>query len=319
MFRELLKDLAQGSRALEATYTKMWHIINEHGAEEVHIAQDVFALVSYSARLLTGTELQYAVAAQAPFSASIDPEDLYDEAVLTEPCLGLITINDTHLVDFVHATAREFFYDHLSGLFAKTQEALCKACWSYLVQEGLGRCTEVDEIQSHFQNYPFLSYAAQFWSLHARQAGDHFQYHDLAELLSSHVNTVERVIRLTLCFRHNCLRQILEEDNTPSWSFSETLWTRFPTKIAPQHLAAFASLHALAASLLDRGADPNATDSNGWTALRWAALTDSVQVMELLVDHGASVDSKDAKNSQLFFGRSESVIQVLVYCQNLLN
>ncbi len=50
---------------------------------------------------------------------------------------------------------------------------------------------------------------------------------------------------------------------------------------------------AVAALLLDRGADPNARGRNGHSALHWAASRDDLDVAESLISRGANVNARD--------------------------
>uniref|UniRef100_A0A183B821 ANK_REP_REGION domain-containing protein n=1 Tax=Echinostoma caproni TaxID=27848 RepID=A0A183B821_9TREM len=60
----------------------------------------------------------------------------------------------------------------------------------------------------------------------------------------------------------------------------------------------FACYHghlSLVDTLLRRGADINAKDQNGWTALHWAAQRCHADIVELLLDHGASRSMEDMR------------------------
>jgi hypothetical protein len=49
----------------------------------------------------------------------------------------------------------------------------------------------------------------------------------------------------------------------------------------------------LIAALIKNGADVNATDKNGTTALMWAAKANHLETIITLIDNGADVDSRD--------------------------
>ncbi|KAA0188992.1 Ankyrin-3, partial [Fasciolopsis buskii] len=60
----------------------------------------------------------------------------------------------------------------------------------------------------------------------------------------------------------------------------------------------FACYHghlSLAETLLRRGADITAKDQNGWTALHWAAQRCHADIVELLLDYGASRSMEDVR------------------------
>jgi ankyrin repeat protein len=57
--------------------------------------------------------------------------------------------------------------------------------------------------------------------------------------------------------------------------------------VTPLHSAAAGRQTECARILLERGADPNATQAGGWTALHAAAANGNTELAELLLDHGA--------------------------------
>lgn len=61
----------------------------------------------------------------------------------------------------------------------------------------------------------------------------------------------------------------------------------------PVHIAAKKAHHAIATYLLDAGADPNALDSNGRTAVYWASYYGHNELVKLLLSKGAHADSSD--------------------------
>ncbi len=84
------------------------------------------------------------------------------------------------------------------------------------------------------------------------------------------------------------------------------------------HNAAIDGRADLAELLLDRGADPNATDAQQWTPLHFAAREHHVALAELLLRRGASIDAVDSfGNTPLFRatfdsrGRGEMITTLL--------
>jgi ankyrin repeat protein len=58
-------------------------------------------------------------------------------------------------------------------------------------------------------------------------------------------------------------------------------------KVAPLHSAVSARHGEVVALLLERGADPNARQQEGWTALHGAAHNGDAETVEALLLHGA--------------------------------
>ncbi|THD21293.1 putative Ankyrin repeat-containing [Fasciola hepatica] len=69
----------------------------------------------------------------------------------------------------------------------------------------------------------------------------------------------------------------------------------FEANFTPLLFACYHGHLALVDTLLRRGADINAKDQNGWTALHWAAQRCHADVVELLLDYGASRSIEDAR------------------------
>lgn len=74
---------------------------------------------------------------------------------------------------------------------------------------------------------------------------------------------------------------------------------------------------ACVAELLKAGADPNHTESDGWSALHWAARKGHEQVCELLLQYGAKIDAKDKGcNTPLDWAESRDYTTVATALRN---
>ena len=81
----------------------------------------VFSWVSYSVRPLTLIELQHALAARNPGLSTINEDLLCHKTLITKPCLGLIIINGSGIVGFMHSTAQEMFPEYLQEILGAAQ------------------------------------------------------------------------------------------------------------------------------------------------------------------------------------------------------
>ena len=63
----------------------------------------------------------------------------------------------------------------------------------------------------------------------------------------------------------------------------------------PSHIAAFADAKEVAALLIERGADINATGKNGWTPLHGAAWFNASRTAALLIERGADINGKNKR------------------------
>ena len=66
-----------------------------------------------------------------------------------------------------------------------------------------------------------------------------------------------------------------------------------PFKAAPLHEAAFFGRTDDIRALLERGADPNAPDAQGWSPLNWAAGFAGAEIVAMLIEAGADVTATD--------------------------
>ena len=82
------------------------------------------------------------------------------------------------------------------------------------------------------------------------------------------------------------------------------------------HRAARENRVDIARALIDRGAEVDARNENGWTPLHWAAWDNSLEVARLLLDRGAEIDARnELGNTPLYWatwGNSLDVARLLI-------
>ncbi|KAF7503672.1 hypothetical protein GJ744_003401 [Endocarpon pusillum] len=237
-------------------------------------------------------------------------------------------------VNFVHQTARDFFETYsrnssaadVNGLnldFQAANEHLAAICVQYLLREetflGLNQVSlrvrshpaYVEIMQEFLGQRVFLRYAIQSWAFHARSLCTP----------SSAISTLIRRLLSSPTRRDNIMTITYFVDKNMGWNI--------PFGQTPLHLAAYfnipwlsqmyisenrSSVHATTnmldtpliwasemgstecvKRLLAAGADPNAFEIDGWSALHWAARNGHPDVATLLLAYGASLDHRDGR------------------------
>lgn len=73
-----------------------------------------------------------------------------------------------------------------------------------------------------------------------------------------------------------------------------------PMHVAPLNSAVAGNHYAIAAKLIEAGADANHKQADGFTPLMGAAQNGNLQMVQLLLDHGADVNARVDKNAAQF-------------------
>jgi ankyrin repeat protein len=304
---------------LDGIYRAILDRINE-GGEASSQALKILQWTVYARRPLSIDELKDVLQTDA----SILPATLSDQRASNELLLltdyedmswGLLErvpkLNEIDIVQFVHESARDFLLHHAleylgptltpaSNTMAYANYNIARICLNYLSQD------EIISFARHrsrnlTQNFPLLQYAASNWLKHVQSAD---------------FENVSADIRMDYL-------QSLSEHSISRWKELNGILcsssSRFKNdSLTFLHIASRYGLHNLMLAALNAdpklGALSDLGDGTGRTPLSWAAGSGNMAVASLLINHGASVNSRDSLYglpvlSWAVLGGQESVVQ----------
>ncbi|KAL8870062.1 MAG: hypothetical protein Q9174_003806 [Haloplaca sp. 1 TL-2023] len=267
---------------IEQTYDNTMRRIEDQSQDDASLAKKVLMWVVHTLRPLTLAELQHALAAMdLKGETDITDEDLPDEDIVISVCEGLVILDEqSGEVRLVHYTAQDFFDRNPLVLIGIAQALLMSTCIAYLSLEHFkkGVCKDEASLRHRLTKYAFTRYAASNWGHHARgqPEADHSKLimaflSDLS-LRAAHVQAA--------MFRSNQLKneQVIKY----------RLYER-PALLC----AASSDLTRIVSDYIANGAEVNAECENSKTALHVAAESGHYSTVEILLQAGAKIDTKD--------------------------
>ena len=277
--RELRKALQNLPREIDSTYEEAMRRIESQDEEKVQLAKQVFSWISHSFRPLTVTEIRHALAVEFN-DTDIVKEGLMDEDNLVSACGGLVVIDkESNIIRLVHYTTQQYFEQIRTDKFPAGHENITLTCITYLSFSTFskGCCDSDEEMEKRLQEYPLLSYAAQYWGDHARESPNN-------EINSKALQFLNHDTQLS---------SSVQAMNIPEYHYEGySQW--FPRNSTGLHIAASFGLSKIVGLLLENGAEVAARTKGGGTVLSEAARNGHETVVRLLLEKGADVDAKDS-------------------------
>lgn len=156
------------------TYDHTVERIMAKGARVSSAALSAISWVVHAHRPLDLPELEHALAIKLGLDFSV--KDTYDKDTLLEITESLLVVeSDDKAVRLTHYTAQEYFNDVGRRWLSSDASALiARACLQYFSIEAISKpCSpdrELEEFETRRRDYPFLTYAYEYWGKHVREA-----------------------------------------------------------------------------------------------------------------------------------------------------
>ncbi|KAG8528594.1 uncharacterized protein KY384_006281 [Bacidia gigantensis] len=289
--------------------------------EDSKYAMHLLMWMTYARRPLTTAEMEHAVTTSysiwnATEDASlvseiddIDVDEILSASELTSMCAGLVIIDASNKVLFVHFTAQKYFLSHAEKLFPDAQLAIAHSCLNYLSLQPLPH--DIEYLERRLETYALLKYTCNHLGRHVAQTEADVLTEMVVEWLKdqAHVDMVAQILRLCgtvggempLIFHQGLLPQHL----AAYWGLEDIIFrllrdqdysanSPYPGHRSPLSHAAWNGDASTVGLLLEAGADPNLTSMDGSTALHFAVQRDEQAVAGLLLGHpGLNLATKD--------------------------
>jgi ankyrin repeat protein len=217
-------------------------------------------------------------------------------------CSGLVTIDqESRIIRLVHCSVKEFLEQSECRWFSKASADILAGCLTYISSEHFtsGFCENDRTYEERLSLYSFYEYAVQYWGIHSRESPMYM--HKVTDFLND-TRKVEAASQALMVRKAPC---------KPKYSQG------FPKRIVGLHLAAYFGLHEALPYLILRQEDVDLADEYGRTPLCYASMNGHQAVVQLLLNRGADIESKDNQTGQtpLLWAVEkghEAVVQVLL-------
>ncbi len=276
--REVRAALHSLPKELDETYDQAMQRIQNQDEGQAALAHRVLYWISYSLRPLTLAELQHALAVELG-DVDLDEDGLYETDLIASVCAGLVTVDrESNQIRLVHYTTQSYFERIRTKLFPEAPSTISKTCLTYLAFRPFAEnyCLSEEELIARLAEYPFLSYAANYWGDHIRNGMDD-DVHKLAlEYLSNNISI------LSAC-------QAADDEGPSRYLRRHLLCGGMMPNITRLHMIALFGVTEIAGDLLADSVDVNAKAYWGMTPLHLAAEVGHVQMVDFLLRAGAEV------------------------------
>lgn len=275
--RTSLAVLEKGLEAYDHAYEQSMDRIEGQRDDQKMLAKEVLSWITFAKRPLTTTELQHALAVEVG-QGELDMSNRSEVEDMVSVCVGLVTVDEeSNLIRLAHYTMQEYFERTCYRWFPEAELDIARICVAYLsynIFEG-GFCKTDTEFENRLKSNPLYDYAARSWGHHAHKASN------LSRISDSILDLLQNGRRVSASAQAMMVYQSYLGSSQD-----------VPKDMAGVHVAAYFGLLDAIMKLREKGYDLGPTDSYGRTPLSWAAQRGNENVVKLLIENGADINSK---------------------------
>ena len=243
----------------------------------------VLSWAGWARRPITVRELQHALAIMED-EFVLDDDNTTDAEAIVSVCEGLVTIDaQTHIVRLIHYTTREYLEGVARQTFPTAECDILDVCLRLVSSPSFeaGHCETDKDYEVRLAGYPLYDYAAKNWGLHAS---------NIASLDDAPSKTKE-ILEEVLVF----LRMGPQVDAAVECLVGSFAYLTNRKKTTGLYLAVWFGLKSTTEELLSRGyCHVNDENAYGHTVLDLAVRKGFLDIVRVLLAHGAQVDAADS-------------------------
>ncbi|CAG8902065.1 unnamed protein product [Penicillium egyptiacum] len=281
--------------------------------DQKNLAWEVLSWMTCAKRPLTTTELLNALAVEFEES-KFYKDNLPNLEDIISVCAGLAAVSTDgsgDIVQLVHYTTQEYFERTWTRWFPDAHSNIATTCVTYLSFDVFqsGFCLTDTDFESRLNEYPFYSYAATHWGDHARAQAIG---QDL--IMAFFQDSLKVSASVQAMFARKTFSSLGEYSLRVPLGFTsfhlaayfmlvDTMWLMiqsgypYMVKCSMERTslawATYAGHVEPIKVLLSLGMSPIAYDYDGQSPITLAASIGWVDIVSLLLEHGAHIDSQD--------------------------
>jgi hypothetical protein len=300
--KELRRSLQKMPMGLKVAYDATLHRIRCQGQGRSLLAFEVMKWVIFARRPLLCAEIEHAVSIEMGTS-ELDLDDLISATNLAALCAGLIVIDQYDCFRFAHQTVSEYLSSTHVYASDGQNNSIADCCLTYLMYDVFshGPARDISEFRDRISKYPLYGYCSSYWYEHLKNGptsdqkkvalrffGSEPHWRSSRQTARSGQTRGDEMLSHARLFgdvmlhhaaylnAHHIFDDLLDIDRTALNARSELGRTPL-MRAAVHHSVEFAS------KLIQAGADINAMDNIGDTALHLAIWKRNITMVKLIL------------------------------------